>query len=82
MPDAPSPQAHKPLADVDGPITPGKGAGSEQPGGDSSSSTSTQQPAADSQPSSSPAKDTVQTSAPDIPASGEGYEKIGKTIRA
>ncbi|MGD0831406.1 MAG: hypothetical protein ABR907_10710, partial [Terracidiphilus sp.] len=80
VPDAPAPQAHKPLADVNGPITPGKGAGDEQPSGDSSSTTSTQQPEPASQTPPSQVKDTVQTSAPDIPPAGEGYEKISKTI--
>jgi VWFA-related protein len=80
VPDAPSPQAHKPLADMEGPITPGKGAGDEKTGSDSSSTTSAQQPEPSSQTPPSQVKDTVQTSAPDIPAAGEGYEKVGKIL--
>ena len=72
VPDAPTPQAPKPLSsDAIGPITPGKGAG-ETPSGPSepgSSSTSTvQQPVPGSLPPSSQGKDTIQTAPPQIPA--------------
>ena len=80
VPDAPTPQAPKPLAsDVNGPIIPGKGAG-ETPSGPTSSSTNIpapQQPAPSSPAPSSQApvgqgKDQVQTTPPEMPAAGEG----------
>jgi VWFA-related protein len=84
VPDAPTPQAPKPLAsDVNGPITPGQGAG-ETPSGPTSSSNSTaQQPAASSQTPSSQAvtdqgKDQVQITPPEQPAAGEGVDKVTK----
>ena len=44
VPDAPVPQAPQPFsADTNGPITPGKGAGDEQPGANSSSNPQAQQ---------------------------------------
>jgi VWFA-related protein len=62
---------------VKGPITPGKGAG-ETPSGPSSSA----QPAVPSSlPPTSQVKDTIQTTAPEIPASGEGFEGIVPLIR-
>jgi VWFA-related protein len=76
VPDAPVPQAAKPLSDVDGPITPGIGAGDTPSGPNSSSNPQGQQPA-----SPSPAKDTVQTTPPEMPAAGEGPEKIATLIR-
>jgi len=76
VPDAPVPQAAKPLSDVDGPITPGKGAGDIQPGPTSSSNPQGQQPA-----SPSPAKDTVQTTPPEMPAAGEGVEKVATLVQ-
>jgi VWFA-related protein len=73
VPDAPAPQAAPMLSGVDGPITPGKGAGDVQPGPNSSSnSPSEQQTAPSSQPPSSQVKDTVQTAAPELPQPGEG----------
>ena len=86
VPDAPTPQAPKPLAsDVQGPITPGKGAGDTPAGPTSSSNFPAQQPAA---PSPTPTnqvlpgqtKDQVQTAPPELPAAGEGFDKIAPLI--
>jgi VWFA-related protein len=76
VPDAPVPQAAKPLSDVDGPITPGKGAGDTPTGPTSSSNPQGQQPT-----SPSPAKDTVQTTPPEMPAAGEGAEKVATLVQ-
>ena len=86
VPDAPTPQAPKPLAaDVNGPITPGQGAGDTTPGPTSSSNPPAQQPAPTSQAPSSQArtnqgKDQVQTTAPETPAAGEGVESVTKLV--
>ena len=78
VPDAPVPQAHAPLAGTTGtPITPGKGAGTEQTGASSSSMTA-QEPAAQSPPP--PARDEVQTAPPEIPAPGEGMSALHHDI--
>jgi VWFA-related protein len=72
VPDAPSPQAPPPLSGVDGPITPGKGAGDKQPEGNSSSNAPAQQPSApSSRPPSSQGKDEIQTVPPEMPAPDE-----------
>ena len=77
VPDAPAPQAPKPLSDMNGPITPGKGDGDQPTGPTSSSNPSGQQqePAA---PASAPIRDSVQTAPPEQPAAGEGVDKIYK----
>ena len=86
VPDAPVPQAPKPLAsDVNGPITPGQGAGETTTGPTSSSNLPGQQPVPRSQtpPSQAPSnqgKDQVQTTAPEVPAPGEGVESIAKLV--
>ena len=87
VPDAPTPQAPKPLAsDVNGPITPGQGAGNTTPGPTSSSNPPAQQPAPTSQapsPSQVPTnqgKDQVQTAPPETPAAGEGVESVTKLV--
>jgi VWFA-related protein len=81
VPDAPTPQAPTPLSDVDGPITPGKGAGDEQPGAASSSNPSVQpQRAPSSQATGSQGKDDVQTAPPEIPTAGEGVDKVTTLI--
>jgi VWFA-related protein len=73
VPDAPQPQTPKPLAsDVNGPITPGKGAGETPSGPASSSSPPAQQPAPSSPAPSGQARDQVQTTPPELPAAGEG----------
>jgi VWFA-related protein len=75
VPDAPTPQAPRPLSDVNGPITPGKGAGDEQPGTNSSSNPGSQ-PATESPAPPSQVKDQVQTTPPEMPAAGEGVGKV------
>jgi VWFA-related protein len=87
VPDAPTPQAPKPLAsDVNGPITPGQGAGNTTSGPTSSSNPPAQQPAPTSQapsPSQVPTnqgKDQVQTAPPETPAAGEGVESVTKLV--
>ena len=81
VPDAPAPQPHPPLSGVDGPITPGMGAG-DIPSASSSSSgePAQQQPAPSSQPPSSQGKDTFQTAPPEMPAAGEGVKKTADFI--
>jgi VWFA-related protein len=84
VPDAPTPQAPKPLSsDVNGPIIPGQGAGDTPTGPTSSSNPTAQQPAASSQTPSSQAvtgqgKDEVQIAPPELPAAGEGIDKVTK----
>jgi len=86
VPDAPTPQAPKPLAsDATGPITPGKGAGDTPSGTTSSSNFPAQQPAAASpapasQVLSGQTKDQVQTAPPEQPAAGEGFDKVATLI--
>jgi len=70
---------------VNGPITPGQGAGETTTGPTSSSNPPGQQPAPASQAPSNqvPAnqvKDQVQTTAPEQPAAGEGVEKISNIL--
>jgi VWFA-related protein len=80
VPDAPVPQPHQPLSGTNGtPITPGKGAGTEQTGPSSSSTTNTEEPAPE-QPAPPPARDEVQTAPPDQPAPGEGMSTLAKYI--
>jgi VWFA-related protein len=83
VPDAPTPQAPKPLAsDVNGPIIPGKGAGDTPSGPTSSSNTPAQQqpepsgPAPSSQAPTSQVKDQVQTAPPEQPGAGEGVSAL------
>ena len=79
VPDAPTPQAPRPLSDVNGPIAPGKGAGNEQPGENSTSGPAAQQqPEPQGQSVTSPEKDTVQTAPPEMPTAGEGFDKAAK----
>jgi VWFA-related protein len=87
VPDAPTPQAPKPLAsDVNGPIIPGKGAGDTPSGPTSSSNTPAPQqpapsgPAPSSQTPTGQGKDQVQATPPEQPAAGEGVDKISTTI--
>lgn len=78
VPDAPVPQPHQPLSGADGsPITPGKGAGTEQTGPSSSSTTVNEEPATEG-PTQTPARDAVQTTPPDLPAPGEGMSALAK----
>jgi len=87
VPDAPTPQAVPPLSNVDGPITPGKGAGTEQPAADVSSSAATEQPQSESpnptpaaQTPATPEKDDVQTAPPEMPGAGEGVSATSGLI--
>jgi VWFA-related protein len=83
VPDAPTPQAPRPLSsDASGPITPGEGAGNEQPGPASAANPpAQQQPAPSSQEPGSQGKDEIQTAPPVMPAAGEGVEKTATLIR-
>jgi len=65
VPDAPAPQAPKPLSDVNGPITPGLGAGKETAATASSSDTGPQQDAPSNLAPATEAKDNFQTTAPE-----------------
>ncbi len=78
VPDAPKPQGAVPLSDVtSGPITPGIGT-TAVPATGTSSSTQAQQPG---QPPAPEPKDSIQTTPPEMPAPGEGFEKTGTIIR-
>jgi VWFA-related protein len=67
VPDAPAPQAPKPLTDFNGPITPGLGAGKETSAASGSSSDGASQPNAPaSKPPAAEAPDNFQTTAPEI----------------
>ena len=66
VPDAPAPQAPKPLSDVNGPITPGIGAGSEQNGAASNSGSADDQAPPSSQAPSTAAPDNFQNAPPEI----------------
>jgi VWFA-related protein len=81
VPDAPAPQAPRPLSDLNGPITPGKGAGETAPGTTSSTDTSAPQAAPSTQAPGIQDKDTVQTAPPQMPAAGEGVEQTTTLIR-
>jgi VWFA-related protein len=81
VPDAPAPQAARPLSDVNGPITPGQGAGDIPPGSTSSSNPQGQQPSPSGQAITSQVKDEVQTTPPEMPASGEGFDKVTTFIK-
>ena len=80
VPDAPTPQAPRPLADVNGPITPGVGAGSEPSAPTSSSNPPVQQQAPSSQSLIKQVKDEVQPAPPELPAAGEGVAAITTLI--
>jgi VWFA-related protein len=80
VPDAPQPQAPRPLSDVNGPITPGKGAGDTLPGSNSSSSAPSQESAPSTAPPSTQVKDTFQTAPPEMPAAEEAVERNATLI--
>ena len=65
VPDAPAPQLPNPLTTVNGPITPGLGAGNDQ-NSPSSSSTADQQAAPSSQAPAAETKDNFQTTPPEV----------------
>ena len=80
VPDAPVPQARPPLTGMDGgPITPGKGEGTEQEAAPTSSSTAPAT-APSSQPPSAQTKDEVQTTPPELPPPGEGMAALGRIL--
>jgi VWFA-related protein len=76
VPDAPAPQAPKPLTDVNGPITPGLGAGEEPAAGNSPGDNSSTQGAPSSQAPSSQGKDTFQTAPPEFLSAADTATKI------
>jgi len=83
VPDAPTPQAPRPLSDVNGPITPGKGAGDVPPGTTSSSNTQgqQQQPAPSSVQPATQGKDRVQAAPPETLSPDEAVAKTATLIR-
>jgi len=83
VPDAPTPQAPPPMTGPGGaPITPGLGSGTEPAGGSSSSASSAagaDQPDPNAPSSAVPTsqgKDDAQPKPPEMPAAGEGMEKL------
>jgi VWFA-related protein len=78
LPDGPAPQPQQaPLTSLTGPIKPGGGAGPETGGSSSSTAAPNQQPA----PTPPPPKDEIQTTPPELPATGEGFDKTETVIR-
>jgi VWFA-related protein len=65
VPDAPAPQAAKPLTGANGPITPGLGAGTESATTDTSSETAPDQGAPSSVAPTTSGRDTFETGTPD-----------------
>jgi VWFA-related protein len=82
VPDAPTPQALPPFSGADGtPITPGKGAGSDSTTPTSSSAAPDQQQSLPSSLApSAQGKDEVQTTPPEMPATGEGMAALTKFV--
>ncbi|MGB8261578.1 MAG: VWA domain-containing protein [Terracidiphilus sp.] len=80
VPDAPTPQPVRPLTDVNGPITPGKGS-AETPGTGGTESSQTPQAPPSSLPPSSQGKDEIQTTPPELPGAGEGVTALTKTFK-
>jgi len=76
VPDAPAPQAPKPLANVDGPITPGLGAGEEPTTPNSTSDNSSTPGAPSSRAPSTQGKDTFQPTAPEFLNAADTGTKI------
>ena len=81
IPDSPTPQAPKPLSDLSGPITPGKGAGAASSEPSSSSNTPAQQPVPNSLPPAAQGKDLIQAAPPEMPESGEGVSAITTLVK-
>jgi VWFA-related protein len=77
VPDAPTPQAQKPFSDVNGPITPGIGAGKESNTTTSTSGSGDQQAPPSSQAPTPEGKDTFQPTPPDVLSA----EDMGARIR-
>ncbi len=90
VPDAPTPQA-APLSEIKDQITPGIGTKPAAPGASTpqappaTSQSTSEEPPAGQAPSSLPptqeGKDDFQTTAPEQPEPGQGFEKIRTTIR-
>ena len=76
VPDAPAPQAPKPFSDVNGPITPGLGAGKESPTSTSSGDSPSQAPEPGSQAPTPEGKDTVQTTPPEMLSAADTATKL------
>jgi VWFA-related protein len=75
VPDAPAPQPTKPLSDVNGPITPGLGAGNEQTA-PSSTSDSPSQSAAPSSQAPAATKEPVQALPPELLSAADTATKL------
>jgi VWFA-related protein len=76
VPDAPAPQAPKPFSDVNGPITPGLGAGKETPASASSTDSPSQAPEPGTVAPSSEGKDTVQATPPELLSAADTATKL------
>ena len=80
LPDVPAPQPQQaPLTSLTGPIKPGGGAGTESNGASSSSAVPNLPPTSEQAPP--PAKDEIQTTPPEVPPAGEGFDKTQTVIR-
>jgi VWFA-related protein len=75
VPDAPAPQPTKPLSDVNGPITPGLGAGDQQ-ASPSSTSDSPSQSAAPSSQAPAAVKENLQTVPPELLSAAETSTRL------
>jgi VWFA-related protein len=76
VPDAPAPQAPKPFSDVNGPITPGLGAGKESSASTSTTDSPSQTAEPGSQAPSSEGKDTVQAAPPELLSAADTATKL------
>ena len=75
VPDAPAPQPTKPLSDVNGPITPGLGAGDQQ-ASPSSNSDNPSQSAAPSSQAPAASRENVQTTPPELLSAAETSTRL------
>jgi len=80
VPDAPAPQAHPPLTQMSGPLTPGSGSGEQPIAPSSSSDGAVPQALPSSQAPSSQGKDDFQKAPPEMPAAGEGVASTTKFV--
>ncbi|MGO9337110.1 MAG: VWA domain-containing protein [Terracidiphilus sp.] len=76
VPDAPAPQSPKPFSDVNGPITPGLGAGKESSTSTSSSDSPSQAPEPGTVAPTSEGKDTVQNTPPELLSAADTATKL------
>ncbi len=76
VPDAPAPQAPKPFSDVNGPITPGLGAGKESAASTSTTDSPSQASEPGSQPPSAEGKDTFQAAPPELLSAADTATKL------